>query len=84
MRRVGLCSGAAGDLLEAAAAERCDLYLTGELSERAAELARGLQLTLVAAGLTPPRSSVLAARRRAAMHDAASLSATSSACPRRS
>ncbi|MBE7454377.1 MAG: Nif3-like dinuclear metal center hexameric protein [Kofleriaceae bacterium] len=50
VRRVGLCSGAAGDLLEAAAAERCDLYLTGELSERAAELARELQLTLVAAG----------------------------------
>jgi len=50
VRRVGVCSGAASDLLEAAATAGCDLYLTGELAERAADLARELQITLVAAG----------------------------------
>ena len=50
VRRVGVCSGAASDLLEAAAAASCDLYLTGELAERAGELAKELQITLVAAG----------------------------------
>lgn len=50
VRKVGLCSGAASDLLEAAAGVGCDLFLTGELSERAGDLARELQITLVAAG----------------------------------
>jgi dinuclear metal center YbgI/SA1388 family protein len=50
VRRVGVCSGAASDLLEAAAAAGCDLFLTGELAERAGDLARELQITLVAAG----------------------------------
>lgn len=50
VRKVGLCSGAASDLLEAAAGSGCDLYLTGELAERAGELAKELQITLVAAG----------------------------------
>ena len=50
VRRVGLCSGAASDLLEAAATAGCDLYLTGELAERAGDLAKELQVTLVAAG----------------------------------
>ncbi|HWO23756.1 MAG TPA: Nif3-like dinuclear metal center hexameric protein [Kofleriaceae bacterium] len=50
VRRVGVCSGAASDLLEAAAAAGCDLFLTGELAERAGELAKELQITLVAAG----------------------------------
>ncbi|MFT3698121.1 MAG: Nif3-like dinuclear metal center hexameric protein [Kofleriaceae bacterium] len=50
VRRVGLCTGAASDLLEAASAARCDLYVTGELAERAADLAKELQITLVAAG----------------------------------
>tara|TARA_R110002096_G_scaffold434832_5_gene658244 strand:+ start:46365 stop:47138 length:774 start_codon:yes stop_codon:yes gene_type:complete len=50
VKTVGLCTGAASDLLEAAAAEGCDLYVTGELSERSAALARELQITLVAAG----------------------------------
>lgn len=50
VRRVGLCTGAASDLLEAAASARCDLYVTGELAERAADLAKELQITLVAAG----------------------------------
>lgn len=50
VRKVGLCSGAASDLLEAAASAGCDLYLTGELAERAGDLAKELQITLVAAG----------------------------------
>jgi dinuclear metal center YbgI/SA1388 family protein len=50
VRKVGICSGAASDLLEAAAADGCDLFVTGELAERAGDLARELQVTLVAAG----------------------------------
>jgi dinuclear metal center YbgI/SA1388 family protein len=50
VRKVGVCSGAASDLLEAAGAAGCDLFLTGELAERAGELAKELQITLVAAG----------------------------------
>jgi len=50
VRRIGVCSGAASDLVESAAAAGCDLYLTGELAERAGDLARELQITLVAAG----------------------------------
>jgi dinuclear metal center YbgI/SA1388 family protein len=47
---IGLCTGAASDLLPDAAAAGCELFLTGELSERAGELARELGVTLVAAG----------------------------------
>jgi putative NIF3 family GTP cyclohydrolase 1 type 2 len=50
VRKVGVCSGAASDLLEAAAAAGCDMYVTGELAERAGDLAKELQITLVAAG----------------------------------
>ena len=50
VRKVGVCSGAASDLLEAAAGAGCDLFVTGELAERAGDLARELQITLVAAG----------------------------------
>jgi dinuclear metal center YbgI/SA1388 family protein len=50
VRKVGLCTGAASDLITDAAAAGCDLFLTGELAERAGELARELQITLVAAG----------------------------------
>jgi dinuclear metal center YbgI/SA1388 family protein len=50
VRKVGLCSGAASDLIEEAAAAGCDLFVTGELAERAGELAKELQITLVAAG----------------------------------
>jgi putative NIF3 family GTP cyclohydrolase 1 type 2 len=50
VRKVGLCTGGASDLLEAAAAAGCDMYITGELAERAADLAKELQVTLVAAG----------------------------------
>ncbi len=50
VRKVGICSGAASDLLEAAAASGCDLFVTGELAERAGDLARELAINLVAAG----------------------------------
>jgi len=50
VRKVGLCTGAASDLLEAAHAAGCDLFVTGELAERAADLAKELGITLVAAG----------------------------------
>lgn len=50
VRKVGVCTGAASDLLEAAAAAGCDMFVTGELAERAADLAKELQITLVAAG----------------------------------
>ena len=47
---IGLCTGAASDLLEEAAQAGCDLFVTGELAERAGEVARELNITLVAAG----------------------------------
>jgi dinuclear metal center YbgI/SA1388 family protein len=50
IRKVGLCTGAGSDLLEDAARAGCDLFVTGELAERAVEVARELQLNLVAAG----------------------------------
>lgn len=50
VRKVGVCTGAASDLLEAAAAAGCDMFVTGELAERAGDLAKELQITLVAAG----------------------------------
>jgi dinuclear metal center YbgI/SA1388 family protein len=50
VRKVGLCTGAASDLVEAAAAAGCDMFVTGELAERAGDLAKELQITLVAAG----------------------------------
>ncbi len=50
VRKVGVCSGAASDLLEAASESGCDLFLTGELAERSGGLAQELQITLVGAG----------------------------------
>jgi dinuclear metal center YbgI/SA1388 family protein len=50
VRKVGLCTGAASDMIEDAALDGCDLFLTGELAERAGALAKELQITLVAAG----------------------------------
>jgi len=50
VRKVGVCTGAASDLIESAAGIGCDMYITGELAERAGDLAKELQITLVAAG----------------------------------
>ncbi len=48
--RVGVCTGAASDLLTAAAEAGCDAFVTGELAERSGALAQELGITLVAAG----------------------------------
>jgi len=50
VRTVGLCTGAASDLLEDAAAAGCDMFISGELAERSAGLAAELGVTLVGAG----------------------------------
>jgi dinuclear metal center YbgI/SA1388 family protein len=50
VRKVGLSSGAASDLLEDAARAGCDMFVTGELTERTEAIAKELQITLVAAG----------------------------------
>ncbi len=50
VRRIAVCSGAAGDMIEAARAAGADAFLTGELAERAGELARELGIHLLAAG----------------------------------
>jgi len=50
VRKVGLASGAASDLLEDASRAGCDIFVTGELTERTEALAKELQITLVAAG----------------------------------
>ena len=50
LRRVGICTGAASDLLEDAARAGCDAFVTGELAKRAGEVARELGVTLIAAG----------------------------------
>ena len=47
---IGLCTGAASDLLEDAARAGCDTFITGELAERSGEVARELGVNLVAAG----------------------------------
>jgi dinuclear metal center YbgI/SA1388 family protein len=48
--KIGLCTGAASDLLEPAVRAGCQLFLTGELAERAGEVARELGVGLIAAG----------------------------------
>jgi dinuclear metal center YbgI/SA1388 family protein len=50
IRRVAWCTGAAQDMIEAAAALGADLYLSGEISERTTHQARELGLAYVAAG----------------------------------
>jgi dinuclear metal center YbgI/SA1388 family protein len=50
VKKIGLCTGAASDLLEDAARIGCDAFVTGELHERAGELARELRITLIGAG----------------------------------
>lgn len=48
--RVGWCSGAAQDELMAAAAEGCDLYISGEISERTTYEARENGIAYLSAG----------------------------------
>ncbi len=50
LQRIGWCSGAAQDCIELAAAQGLDAYITGEISERTAHLARESGIHFYAAG----------------------------------
>ncbi|VAX06707.1 GTP cyclohydrolase 1 type 2 homolog YbgI [hydrothermal vent metagenome] len=50
VRRIGWCSGAAQDYIEAAADLEIDAFITGEISERTVHLARELGIHFYAAG----------------------------------
>lgn len=50
VRRIAWCTGAAQDMIEAAAALGADAYLSGEISERTTHLARELGISYFAAG----------------------------------
>ena len=69
VRKVGICSGAASDLLEAAAAAGCDLFLTGELAERAARSREGAADHAGRGGSRRDRGVRPDAARRRAAHE---------------
>lgn len=48
--KVGLCTGSAGEYFRDAAAEGCDLYITGEISHHEMQMAREMGLAVIAAG----------------------------------
>ena len=50
IRRVGLCTGGAQDMIEQAAQMGCDAYISGEISERTTHSARELGIHYFAAG----------------------------------
>lgn len=50
IRRIAWCTGAAQDLIEAAAGLGADAFVSGEISERTTHLARELGITYLAAG----------------------------------
>jgi dinuclear metal center YbgI/SA1388 family protein len=50
VRRIGWCSGGAQGYFEAAIDARCDLYLSGEISEQTTHLARESGVPYIAAG----------------------------------
>ncbi|GAA0319582.1 Nif3-like dinuclear metal center hexameric protein [Psychrobacter aestuarii] len=50
IRRVGLCTGGAQDMIEQAAEMGCDAYISGEISERTTHSARELGIHYFAAG----------------------------------
>ncbi len=50
IKRVGLCTGGAQDMIEQAAAMGCDAYISGEISERTTHSARELGIDYFAAG----------------------------------
>ncbi len=50
LRRIGLCSGAAQDLITQAAQAQCDAYISGEISERTTHEARELGIFYISAG----------------------------------
>ncbi|TXD97723.1 Nif3-like dinuclear metal center hexameric protein [Psychrobacter frigidicola] len=50
IKRVGLCTGGAQDMIEQAAAMDCDAYISGEISERTTHSARELGIDYFACG----------------------------------
>ncbi|ELA08840.1 NIF3 family protein [Moraxella macacae 0408225] len=50
LSRIGICTGAAQDMLEQAAKQGCDAYLSGEVSERTTHIARELGIDYFACG----------------------------------
>lgn len=50
LKLVGLCTGAAQDWVDQAALRGCDLYISGEISERTVLSARELDIDYIAAG----------------------------------
>ena len=50
IKRVGLCTGGAQDMIDQAAAMGCDAYISGEISERTTHSARELGIDYLACG----------------------------------
>lgn len=50
IQTIGICTGSAQDFITHAKAANCDLYLSGEISERTTHLARELGIHYIAAG----------------------------------
>ena len=63
-RRIGLCAGAGGSLLDAALAQECDLFLTGELRHHDVLAAQSRGCAVVLAGHTNTERGYLKVLRR--------------------
>lgn len=50
LKRIGICTGAAQDMLEQAAIQGCDAFISGEVSERTTHIARELGIDYFACG----------------------------------
>lgn len=50
LQRIGICTGAAQDMLEQAAKQGCDVFISGEISERTTHIARELGIDYFACG----------------------------------
>ena len=50
LKRIGICTGGAQDMIEQAAAMGCDAYISGEISERTTHSARELEIDYFACG----------------------------------
>lgn len=50
LRRIGICTGAAQDMLEQAVQQGCDAFISGEVSERTTHIARELGIEYFACG----------------------------------
>lgn len=50
LRRIGICTGAAQDMLEQAVQQGCDAFISGEVSERTTHIARELGIDYFACG----------------------------------